>query len=91
MATKTAEVKSKNMISVWLIIALALVIVVCIVFTTASNSKHLDPTLTAAPPIIATPGHPIVPSTKSAAALAEELRQDGLASPNSPPGQAVTK
>ena len=71
----------------WLIAILGGLIVVAAVSTILNNKKPADPTLTAAPPIVATPEHPIILHTKSPEVLALEMKQNGMPIPGDKTGQ----
>lgn len=59
MAIKTSKNEKKQQINIPLITALALVLFIWIAIAIGSKAQKPDPTLTAAPPTIATPGHPL--------------------------------
>jgi hypothetical protein len=65
------EIKHKK-VNRWLIAVLGILIVVAVSVAISNKKEAADPTFTAAPPIVATPGHPIVLHTKSQEEMAME-------------------
>ncbi|BDI29730.1 hypothetical protein CCAX7_17810 [Capsulimonas corticalis] len=86
-----AHAKKKIPVNTWLIAGLGVLIVIAIVFAISNKRESVDPTLTAAPPIVATPGHPIVLHTKSPEAMAKQMQQAGIAPPADASGQPSAK
>ncbi|MCW3059602.1 MAG: hypothetical protein JWQ02_1423 [Capsulimonas sp.] len=81
MANHAVVVNNPRPVNKWLVAGLGALIIIAILFAIANKKEASDPTLTAAPPIVATPGHPIVLHTKSPEAMAMQMQQAGVAPP----------
>lgn len=78
MASNSNANKNKPAVSLWLIAALGALVVVGIVFAISNHAQSSDPTLTAAPPLVSTPEHPLTKHMKSPEVYALEMKQAGM-------------
>ena len=81
MANHTVIVNNDRPAQKWMIAVLGILIVIAVIVAISNKKEAADPTITAAPPIVATPGHPIVPHTKSPEVMAMQMQQAGMAPP----------
>ena len=90
MASQAAGAK-KRPVNLWLIAVLGVLIVIGISFAISNKNQAADPTITAAPPNVAPPGHPIVTLRKSPEAMALQMREAGMTGPTGASGQPTAK
>ena len=88
-AKKNSPVNKRLIVVLGILVGVA--IIIATIVATSSKKEAADPTLTAAPPIVATPGHPIVIHGKSPEAMALQMQQNGMTPPADASGQPVTK
>lgn len=81
----------KSQVNLWLIASLGILIVIGILVAISNKKEASDPTLTAAPPIVATPGHPIAVLRASPEVMALKMKEIGTPVPAGASRQPAAK
>jgi hypothetical protein len=78
MSKQTTKPSGGLAVNPWMLAALGVLAVVAVAMFVSNKRASADPSLTAAPPIVSTPEHPIILHTKSPELYEREMDQAGV-------------